>query len=600
MRKLNYLFIALLIIAGGCRKDPFKLTSPAPINSTGLRLLQPFTNTVINLNSALTNTPIIVKWSPAKSETGATIKYRWVAVGKTAGGNIDAPALSIPADANGTATQLTMSYGSLKTAMEKAGFPVPTENGPFPFEFFWSVVAEDGKNSVRSQDVFTLTVIYNRDGLTPFVLTAPASSTTVNNITPTSTTDFITFRWERSLAARPSVNPPKYTILFADEKFDGGGNVIPADFTTPKFTLTSNNNGVDTFLTISYKAFSDALVAAGYTDISQINKLSWTVRAQSGTYGTLASNAFSYYVVREIKLFMPGSYQSSQGLGNDWDPPTAPELIRDVRPGALNTLYWTYAYFNAGDEFKITQGRAWDTNWGFDGSGNLVAGGPNYVAPSTGVYRISIDRVGLKYDIRLGRMGFVGAAIPGNNWDPATTFTDANSQMNYIGRDRFLGFVDFIANQEWKMIDNNSWNNSDVDIYNNKSYGTSGASGSRMDVNGGNNFPAFGSDGFRRVIWDGTDKNNIKYFVFTDLRIVGAFQGWDPSTAPSMDYTGNGTWSKTITLPDGEFKFVSAEGWDFNYGGSSGTISMNGPNLSVMAGTYTITVDERAKTYTIN
>ncbi|MGE5107872.1 MAG: hypothetical protein ACM3H8_10030, partial [Sphingobacteriales bacterium] len=389
-----------------------------------------------------------------------------------------------------------------------------------------------------------------------------------------------------------------YTILFTEEKFDAGGNIIAPDFTAIKFTLAANNSGLDTFRHISYNDFSNALVAAGYTDISQINKLKWTVKATSGTYSLLANNANSFYVVREIKLFMPGGYQTSQGLGTDWTPSNAPELIHDVRPGAINTLYWTYAYLNAGDEFKITQGASWDINWGFDGSGNLVQNGSNYVAGTSGVYRISIDRVNLKYDIRLGRMGFVGGAIPGNSWTPATTFTDPASQMTYIGRDKFLGFEDFTGGQGWKMIDNDSWDTQKTDIYDNKSYGSTGPSGSNMVVNAGD-FPVFATDGFRRVIWDGSNKNNIKYFVYSDLRIVGAFQNWDPSSAPSMTYAGNGVWTKTITLPAGEFKFVSAEGWDFNYGGSGGVISLNGPNLNVAAGTYTITVDERNKTYTI-
>lgn len=610
MKKLNYLIILLLVIAG-CRKDPFNLPAAPAINSTGLRLLQPFTGTTLVLNPALASTPIVIKWSPATSETGATIKYRWVAVGKTAGGNIDQPALSIPADVSGTATQLTTTFGALKAAMEAAGFPVPSENGPFPFELSWSVVAEDGTTSVRSQDVFTLVIVYNRDGVTPFDLVGPASSVSVNNINPASTTDSITFNWRKSISARtsPASSLTKYTILFREEKFDAGGNVITNlnDFKTTaeiKFTLPANNNSLDTFRKISYKDLSDVLTAAGYTDLSQINKFSWTVKAQSGTFSMLANTVRSYYLVREIKLYMPGGYQASQGLGNDWDPPTAPELIRDVRNGAINTLYWTYAYLNAGNEFKITQGRAWTINWGFSnntvmGTGDLVPNGNNFVAPVSGVYRISIDRVNLKYDIRLGRMGFVGGAVPGNNWSPSTTFTDPKSQMTYIGRDKFLGMNDFIGGQEWKMIDNNDWNNGNVDIYNNKSYG-GGASGSVMQVNGGN-FPTFAADGFRRVIWDGSDKNNIKYFVYSDLRIVGAFQNWNPSTAPSMDYQGNGVWKKTITLPAGEFKFVSAEGWDYNYGDAgAGTIKRDGGNLNIVTpGTYTITVDEINKTYTI-
>ncbi|MGE5108416.1 MAG: hypothetical protein ACM3H8_12775, partial [Sphingobacteriales bacterium] len=204
MRKLTYLSILLLMIVAGCKKDPFTLSPDPAINGTGFRLLQPFNDTTFSINPALTNTPaIIVKWSPAFSETGAIIKYRWIAVGKTAGGNIDAPAISISADANGTATQLTLTNSVIKTAMDKAGFPITQENGPISFVMSWSVVAEDGKNSTRSQDVFTMVIVYNRDGVTPFNIQEPASSTTVRNLSPAnSTTDSLFFNWDRSTSAR--------------------------------------------------------------------------------------------------------------------------------------------------------------------------------------------------------------------------------------------------------------------------------------------------------------------------------------------------------------------------------------------------------------
>jgi hypothetical protein len=149
------------------------------------------------------------------------------------------------------------------------------------------------------------------------------------------------------------------------------------------------------------------------------------------------------------------------------------------------------------------------------------------------------------------------------------------------------------------MIDNNEWNNGSNEVNETRSYGSNGPTGSTLEVNGPNMPNA--TAGTYRVIWDGTDVNNVKYEMFKGLRIVGAFQGWNPATAPDMNYLGNGRWQRTITLTAGEFKFVSADGWDFNYGkgATTGSLARGGDNLNVAAGTYTITVDEYNRTYSI-
>ena len=148
------------------------------------------------------------------------------------------------------------------------------------------------------------------------------------------------------------------------------------------------------------------------------------------------------------------------------------------------------------------------------------------------------------------------------------------------------------------MIDNNQWNDGSNTVGETRSYGSNSGTGSTMDVNA-ENFPNITAADDYRVIWDGTNRDNIKYEIFHGLRVVGAFNGWDPGTASPMTYSGNGVWTISITLPAGDFKFVSADGWGFNYGGTGGKISRDGPNLNVSGGTYTITVDEYNQSYTI-
>ncbi len=121
-----------------------------------------------------------------------------------------------------------------------------------------------------------------------------------------------------------------------------------------------------------------------------------------------------------LRFYLPGSYQAATGNGVDWDPPTAPELVRDLRAPVFNDLYYTYIYLPAGAQFKVTQGRDWAINYGGAG-GNMSLNGANFTVATAGVYRVSINRTTLKYDIRPGRMGFVGDAT-GAGWNPPNVF----------------------------------------------------------------------------------------------------------------------------------------------------------------------------------
>lgn len=322
----------------------------------------------------------------------------------------------------------------------------------------------------------------------------------------------------------------------------------------------------------------------------------YRIKATTEFGATAYSNAVvvtiqSYFPL--LRFYLPGGYQSATGNGNDWDPSTAPEFIRDLRSDVFNDMYYIYIKLPAGAEFKITQGRSWDVNYGGTG-GDLSQNGANLSVANAGVYRITINRKTMKYDIREGRMGFVGAAVTGVDWNPSAVFP--TSAMHFMSTDNFLGVYDF-GGGGWKMIDNDQWNDGSFAVDETRSYGSNGGSGSTLDVNS-ENMPDIVA-GVSRVIWDGTNPDNVKYELYQGLRVVGAFQGWDPSTAPDMTYQGNGVWKTTITLPAGEFKFVSANGWDFNYGGTGGVLSRNGGNLNVSGGTYTITVDEYNQTYTI-
>lgn len=343
----------------------------------------------------------------------------------------------------------------------------------------------------------------------------------------------------------------------------------------------------------------------------------YRVKATAASGATVYSNAVTVSVKTYfplLRFYMPGGYQGGTGNGNNWDPGTAPEFIRDLRTDVFNDMYYMYIYLPGGSEFKITQGRSWDINYGGSG-GTLVPGSPtNLSVSASGVYRISINRKTLQYDIREGRMGFVGGAT-GAGWNPPNVFPDY--AMGAPAKNLFVGITDLAADG-WKLIDNNEWNNGSYAVTETRSYGSAGGSGSTMEVNGAN-FPNPAA-GKYRVIWDGRNVDDIKYEMSaaTEMRVVGdgidGVNEWDPGTSPQMTYLGNGIWTITVSLKASKsIKFLAGNAWGaFDYedngdAGTSGTTTKRkikwegGDNFATpsAAGNYTITLDEYNQTVTI-
>jgi starch-binding outer membrane protein SusE/F len=364
---------------------------------------------------------------------------------------------------------------------------------------------------------------------------------------------------------------------------------------------------------------NNTAINSGIPMNNQSGKVEYRVKATTAAGAVAYSNVVNVTIqtyVPLLRFYVPGGYQGATGNGNDWDPATAPELVRDLRTPVYNKLYYAYMYFPAGAEFKITQGRSWDVNYGGTG-GDLAQNGSNFSVTTAGVYRISFDLANMKYDIRPGRMGFVGGAT-GAGWNPPNVFP--NYAMGAPSNNLFVGLTDFTTDA-WKMIDNDSWNDGSNTVTETRSYGSNGGDGSTMEVNGPN-FPNITTAGRYRAIWDGRDADNIKYFISpaTEMRLVGdgidqaGVNDWDPPSSPQMTYSGNGVWTITIALKaNKDIKFLAGNAWGaFDYEDNSGQSQATGVAKKIkweggdnfktptVAGTYTITLDEKAQTVTIN
>lgn len=607
MKKIFCLSFIIALAFAYCKKPDLANNNITGEGLVGFTLVSPASSTNLVLNAALPDSTVTITWNASKPGLYAQPTYKWVAALKT-GGDLNNPLISIPANSNGKDTKLTLTYKQIDDALAAKGIATGAKA-----ELQWSVLADNGSAQILASNIFFITITRFQNGAKPFLLLGPSSTLTPIAMDPGSTTSSVKFNWTKSAPATgsPAV---KYRVYFALRKTDANGNDLAVDFTAPLFSIASDNGGNDSVLTFTYKAISDSLNAHEQNNLAQPAQLRWTVAATSGTWTQWSDYVNTFVALREVRLYMPGSYTTPS-----WDPPTAPEMVRDMRSGGgVNSIYYTYVSLPANTEFKTTQGRAWDVNYGpstsTTGTSGILALGSsnNFKIASAGIYRVSVDRVNMTYDIRTGRMGFVGDAIPGVGWSPSATFSTPAAQMTLLGRDKFIGIANFNVGG-WKLIDNNDWNSGPISISDTRSYGatTDGSGNGTSMVINADNMPNISTAGRYRVIWDGSNVNDIKY-VFNpanEMRVVGdGIQGvnaWDPGTSPQMTYMGNGKWQITLTLIAGkQVKFLAGNAWGaFDYedaGGGKirydGNDNFNTPG----GGTYTITLDEYAGTVTFN
>src|SRR6185503_16053352 len=166
----------------------------------------------------------------SKPGVNNVVTYTWIAALKT--GSLDNPVISIVSDNSGVSPQLTVTQKQLDDALKAAGIANAAKA-----DLQWSVVASNGTGTkTRAQNTFNLSITRFGDGVTPFSIYGPLSSSTNLEINPTSTSDFVVFKWQK---ATPAVvaNAVKYQVNFILET---------GLFTTPLFTVTPGNNGTDT------------------------------------------------------------------------------------------------------------------------------------------------------------------------------------------------------------------------------------------------------------------------------------------------------------------------------------------------------------------
>ncbi len=593
MKKLFYIAASVLLMAG-CRKTDLADSNATGEGLVGFTLTNPTSGTAVVLNAAVPTSVISFSWKASKPGLTTVPTYKVVAAQKT-GGDLETPLLQFDAGNAGKDTTLQLTYKQLDDALKAAG----VADGALT-ELIWSVQADNGSVKILAQNIFNLTVTRFKDGASPFILLGPQPTGAPLEINPTSTSDEFTFNWTKSEAAAggPAV---KYTVLFTNNN----------SFATPLFTMTPGNNGVDTFIKVSYKQISDSLAQHGYADIGLQADLKWTVVATSGTWKQQADYTNQLSLLRQVKFYIVGSLQSPQ-----WDINNPLELITDKKSDRYGKVFYTYVKLNAGDEFKFFKTKGdWGSGYGNNGaSGDGYATGfnvgGNFQIATSGIYRLTLDVENNMAYIQQKQVGIVGGM---QGWSPGTPLYGA-----YIQRDKFLIVVSANGDQ-FKFHDGSAGNPWTFGIKDDRWWGDAGDN--KLNYDGGD--PNLVADAPRtRLIWDGTNSQQLKYekIAAAEMRLVGdginqaGVNDWDPPSSPQMTYSGNGVWTITIDLKaNKDIKFLAGNAWGaFDYEDNSGQSQALGTSRPIRwdgdknfktpttAGTYTITLNEHTQSVTIN
>jgi starch-binding outer membrane protein SusE/F len=236
---------------------------------------------------------------------------------------------------------------------------------------------------------------------------------------------------------------------------------------------------------------------------------------------------------------------------------------------------------------------------------NLEQGGADFQAPAEGTYDVSItfkngelspkvvlkrtgDAPVLAFDFNEYAWGIIGAAT--------TTGWDADTKLTYKGENagthKWVGSF-YLVPGAFKFRSDANWS---------KELGRGNATfvGTAADKLSGDNDIMFDgtSTFYYIVITTSDDGKTFKIdFAETAWGVIGAGTptGWDSDTKMVRDVNGT-TWTLTLQMTAGAYKFRANDSWDINLGGDASALTVNGADLSAAAaGSYTITLKTEDK-----
>lgn len=588
MKKIIYILSATVLLLVGCKKTEFEGNVSTGEGLVDFTLISPVSGSSLKLNAATPDVIVNFSWNAARPGLITSPTYKIVLALKT-GGDLKAPLVEFDA---GPATSINLTQKQIDDALKAKSIADGATT-----ELIWSVSASNSSVTILSTSKFNITITRMKDGASPFILLGPVPTTLPMEINPVSTTDQIKFNWTKS---KPATGGPAvtYRVLFTNNN----------NFATPLFSITSNNNGVDSLLTMTTKQISDSLVDHGYADLSLQADLKWTVVATSGTWKQQADYTNALSLLRQIKFYLVGNI-TGWDINNPW------EIITDKKTDRFGKVFYTYVKLSAGDQFKFFKAKGdWGSGYGDNGvSGTGFATGynlgGNFTIASSGIYRLTLDVANNVAYIQQKQVGIVGQM---QGWNPS-----APIYGGYAGRDKFVIVTNAASTDPYKLHDGSAGAPWTFGIKDDRWWGDAG--GGNLNYDGSDPNLIAGSTRIR-TIWNGTNTQQVKYekSPATEMRVVGdGMQGiptWNPGASPQMTYSGNGVWTITLNLvANKDIKFLAGNDWGaFDYEDNSGGSQSTGTPRSIKwdgsdnfktpatGGSYTITLNEHTQTVTIN
>lgn len=301
---------------------------------------------------------------------------------------------------------------------------------------------------------------------------------------------------------------------------------------------------------------------------------------------------------REISLNEDGDFNVSE--------PTTWGLIGDCTSGGWNsdtqmeydpdTRLWTCttSMVVGNDGFKFRANSGWDINLGSDGTENgLAANGSSLNVPKDHAYKVTLNLTNAgKYTYSLEETDIVLSSafitMPGSyqGWGPTA---DDCLQLTSAARDfKFTGAHYMAAGTEFKFYDNGTWIGSVGDVKWDEGY-----TKTTFTIGDGANI-TIPKGGYYK--FDVDRQKNVATIAKSGWSVIGdGVGGWDTANDVYLDYNPDkDEWTGTVTLNGSDFKFRWCGAWDYNFGGNLSSMTKDGDNIKLAAGTYKVTLKVNA------
>ncbi len=551
MKKIfNYILLIVLAVSlASCMDEVGDFTVKGEA-ITGFELAKPDNNLTVTVNKGSLTEAYSFNWNKAESGLGSTIKY--TILFDRVEGDFSQPIWSKVSDSEGTSTQATLTFGDLQQIYAAAG-------GSGTISVKWNVKAENGSANVKMGQVAnTLKIIISADGISNFSLISPIDKSIVQ-FDGTKETNVFSFDWNDATA---TAGTPKYK-LYIDE--------VGGDFSSPLLTIDSDNDGVDSKVSMTHAAWKALLEQNNIAEGAYI----WTVKA-IGSDIEWMKETFELYI--EFINWRKPIFIVGEATSVGWDIGNALEM-NFIAPNVWSGVF----ELKAGKEFKFFPEKgSWDNGIGSDRFNNFIGcsdKGGNFGNSGTkdGNYLVIVDMNTKTVTVSDSPKILGGSTIA--DWNTGNAVP-----MQYIGGGSFDTFQYItVDGSGFKFVPTNAGWDGDL--------GASKTATGYLTQDGEDNLNV-PSDGFYRVR---VNMNDFSYSV-TEVNwgIIGSATpgdwGEDTNMTLKSNAKGEYTWAADITLKDGEMKFRANDGWDINFGddGANGSLEYGGSNIAMSAGNYHI------------